>query len=257
MGFAVRAVPSRATGSGYADASDYEKLTRQQRAGATNFTHDFGVVAVTTQPKGTGGHSLQQPQADQTGRVRQVGSAGHAVPCETAGGNKAGAVARPFNRTALHTRSAERKEKANAENALATRRQGMRGTGLMSSLGGSWGRIHARDQRFFQVATSLEEAEDRQRNEDVQQCLLRGAVAWSMGLVGQKPSDAFNGSPAQQQLQANGNLDTADYNRCGRIREPRDRGTRLGVVARQLATLASRWRREVERLHRFRRYTFR
>ena len=43
----------------------------------------------------------------------------------------------------------------------------------------------------------------------MQQCLLRGAAAWSMDWVGQKPSDAFNGSPAQQLLQVKGNLNTA------------------------------------------------
>ena len=165
-GFAVRVVPGKTAGTGYADASDYEKLTRQQRAGATKFTHDFGVVAVTTQPKGTGSRSLQQPHAERTGGVRQVGSAGHTVPREAASGNKAVAVTRPFNQTALHTRSAERRETANAENALAKRRQGMHGPGSMPSSGENCKRSHARDQLV-----------DRQRSEDVQQRLLRGAAA--------------------------------------------------------------------------------
>ena len=89
-----------------------------------------------------------------------MGSAGHTFPCEAAGGNKAVAVARPFNRTTLHTRSAERREKAHAENELAKRRQGMHGSGSMSSSGENWGRSHARDQ----VDPSREGAEDRQRN---------------------------------------------------------------------------------------------
>ena len=50
---------------------------------------------------------------------------------------------------------------------------------------------------------------DRQRSEDVQQCLLRGAAAWAIGRVGQKPSDAFNGSAAQQLLRVESNGDTA------------------------------------------------
>jgi hypothetical protein len=43
----------------------------------------------------------------------------------------------------------------------------------------------------------------------VQQCLLRGAAAWAIGRVGQKPSDAFNGSAAQQLLRVESNSDAA------------------------------------------------
>ena len=135
-----------------------------------------------------------------------MGTAGHTVTCGAAGGNKAVAVTRPFNRTALHTRSAERREKANAENVLAKRRQGMHGSGSMSSSGENWGRSRARDQVV-----------DRQRSEDVQQCLLRGAAAWAIGWVGQKPSDTFNGSPAQQLLQVKGSRDTADTDDSARL----------------------------------------
>ena len=137
-----------------------------------------------------------------------MGSAGHTVPREAAGGNEAVAVTRPFNQTALHTRSAERREKANAENTLAKRRRGMHGPASMPSSGENWGRSHARDQVV-----------DRQRSKDVQQCLLRGAVAWAIGWVGQKPSDAFNGSPAgaQRLLQVKGNCDTADTDDSARL----------------------------------------
>ena len=205
-GFAVRAVPGRAAGTGYANASDYEKLTRQQRADATKLTHNFGVVAVTTQPNGTGSRSLQQSHAERTKGVRQVGSAGHTVPRGAAEGNRAAALTRPFNQTALHARSAERREKANAENALAQQRRGMHGPGAMSVSGGGWRWSHARNQVV-----------DRQRSEDVQQCLLRGAAAWAIGRVGQKPSDTFDGSSAQQLLQVKSNGDTTSTGDSARL----------------------------------------
>ena len=69
----------------------------------------------------------------------------------------------------------------------------MHGPGSMPFSGENWRRSHARDQVV-----------DRQRSEDVQQCLLRGAAAWAIGRVGQKPSDAFNGSPTQRLLQVKG-----------------------------------------------------
>ena len=147
---------------------------------------------------GSAGHAVEG--------VRQVGSAGHAVPREAAEGNRAAALTRPFNQTALHARSAERREKANAENALAQQRRGMHGPGSMSVSGGDWRRSHARDQVV-----------DRQRSEDVQQCLLRGAAAWAIGRVGQKPSDTFNGSSAQQLLQVKSNGDTASTGDSARL----------------------------------------
>ena len=46
--FAMRAVPARAAELGYAEDSDYDKLTRKQRKEATRFTHRFDVVGVHT-----------------------------------------------------------------------------------------------------------------------------------------------------------------------------------------------------------------
>ena len=122
-----------------------------------------------------------------------MGSAGHAVPREATGRNGAAALTCSFNQTALHARSAERREKANAENALARQRQGMHGPDPMSVSG-----EHQRQSHTW-----------AQQNEDVQQCLLRGAAAWAIGRVGQKPSDAFNGSAAQQLLRVESNSDAA------------------------------------------------
>ena len=48
-----------------------------------------------------------------------------------------------------------------------------------------------------------------QQSGDVQQCMLRGAAAWAMDRVDQKPSEAFNGSAAQKLLRVKGNGDTA------------------------------------------------
>jgi hypothetical protein len=82
----------------------------------------------------------------------------------------------------------------------------MHGPGAMSVSGGDWRRSHARDQVV-----------DRQRSEDVQQCLLRGAAAWAIGRVGQKPSDTFNGSSAQQLLQVKNKGDTANAGDSARL----------------------------------------
>ena len=107
--FAMRAVPTRAAELGYAEESDYNKLTRKQRKEATRFTHQFDVVGVTTQPKGTG----------KSQGVEQVGSSGEAASRGTTDGDEV----HPFNQTALQARSTERSRKAKAENELAMQRR--------------------------------------------------------------------------------------------------------------------------------------
>ena len=204
-GFAMRAVPVRAAESGYADVSDYEELTRKQRGEATRFTHSFDVVAVTTQPKGTGSLQLGEwydPSPVSDGwkeRVRQVGSLGRTAPRRAAGGDRTETVTRPFDRVALHARPTERSRKAKAGNELAMQRQ--RGYGS-----GTWGGgdADAGSEPFSQMTANSTKAEDMSslpEAEDVQQVLRRWTAVWAIREVGQDPSDKFNGSPAQQLLQ--------------------------------------------------------
>ena len=179
---------------GYATSSEYEKLTRMQQGKATRFTHDFREVAVITQPKGTG--SLQRPPCtDQTGeQIRQVGSADHSTLRRATDGS-AGVemVTRPFNRTALHARSAAQSKKARAENAereLETPNE--------------W------RKRQYTCSVDLEVQQETSERENMQQGLARGTAVWAMSRRGQGSDKAFNGSQAQQALQADGNVDATD-----------------------------------------------
>ena len=177
-GFAMRAVPTRAAGLGYGEESAYNRLTRRQRDEATRFTHQFDVVGVTTQPKGTG----------RSQGVEQVGSSGEAVSRGTTDGDEV----HPFNQTALQMRSAERSRKAKAENELA--RQRRRGYGSSTDSTAT----------TYQYTTSLPE------RSDVQQALRRGAATWAMTEVGQDPDEEFNGSSAQQMVQEQVESDVAE-----------------------------------------------
>jgi hypothetical protein len=170
-------VPARAAGFGYAEDSDYEKLTRKQRKEATRFTHKFGVVAVTTQPRGTGKSQTgewYEPSLISDGqkeRVRQVGSSGRAVPRRATDGDKV----HPFNRAALQARTMERgrEAKPEAENELAMQRQRGYGSGTNGTA----------TDRYIPSLPGMEDAQ--QASEDVRQALRR-KTALSMGC---KPSD--------------------------------------------------------------------
>ena len=161
MKFAMQSVPGGAAELGYATISEYAKLTREQQSKATRFTHDITEVAVITQPKGTG--SLQRPPCtDQTGeRIRQVGSAGHStLRGATDGSAGVEMVTHPFNRTALHARSAARSKKARAEN---TERE----------------RETSDEWQKRQYSVDLEVQQEMSERENMQQGLTRGAVVWA------------------------------------------------------------------------------
>jgi hypothetical protein len=187
--FAMRAVPTRAAKLGYAEDSDYDKLTRKQRKEATRFTHGFDVVGVTTgvttQPKGTG----------KSQEAEQVGSSGETTPRETKD-------VYPFNQTALQARSTERSRKAKAENELAMQRQ-MRGRGYGSSTNSI---VHflSNCTTTDQCTPGLPETEGvllQCQMEDMQQALRRRAAVWAMKNTGQDPEEDFNGSRAQRMVQ--------------------------------------------------------
>ena len=165
-GFAMRAVPARVAGLGYAEENDYSRLTRKQRKEATRFTHQYDEVGITTRPKGMG----------MSQGVEQMGSSGVTASRGTAGGEM-----HPFNQTALHMRSAERSRRAKAANELAKQREYGSGASMYIC-------TTATSDTFRESTYRCTPVPDPYLPPlSVQQALRRGVATWAMKEVGQEP----------------------------------------------------------------------